>query len=121
MATDATLDPRVQTLALYALQRWDNYPKMDPFLGSLRPSPHPRDQARALAAKHSTVYLSYLGQEKRADFLTLATEVTAQLGIALNLVDLRGQVLNTEAVYPFANCILSTVCSNQVMGWMMRS
>ena len=96
MATDATLDPQIQSLALHALERWDDYPKMDPFLGSLRPSSHPREQARALAAKHSTSYLSYLGQEKRADFLTLATEVTAQLGISLNLEDLRAQVLNTK-------------------------
>ena len=100
MATDATLDPRVQTLALHGLQRWDNYPNMDPFLGSLRPSPHPRAQARALAAQHSSAYLSYLGQENRADFLTLATEVTAPLGLSLDPAELRAQVLNAKLSTP---------------------
>ena len=94
MATDSSLDSRVQTLAFHALEKWDQYPSMDPFLGSLRPSSHPREKSHVLAGKHSSHFLNYLKHEKRTKFLTLATEVSAVLGIALNIDDLQNQVLN---------------------------
>ena len=94
MALDSSLDSKVQNLALRALEQWDEYPSMDPVLGSLRPSPHPRENSRVLAGKYASRYLSYLEQEKRTDFLTLATEVSAVLGIELNANDLQNQILN---------------------------
>ena len=96
MALDKDLDPKVQTLAFRALERWDVYPQIDPFLGSLRPSPHRREKSSVLAANRSSSYLSYLKQEKRTDFLTLATEVSAKLGISLDPADLQVQVLNPK-------------------------
>jgi len=94
MAMDSSLDSKVQNLAFRALEQWDEYPSMDPILGSFRPSSHPREKSRALSGKHASRYQSYLEKEKRTDFLTLATEVSAVLGIELNLNDLQNQVLN---------------------------
>ena len=94
MATDPNLDPNVQKLALHALQRWDTYPEMDPFLGSLRPVSHAREQAIQFISNHDDSFLAYLNQEKRADFATLITEVSAVLKIRLDADHLRTQLLN---------------------------
>lgn len=96
MATDSQLDSKVQELALYALQRWDTYPEMDPFLGSLRPVTHERSPVDQLVAKHGDSFLAYLKQEKRDDFATLATEVSATLKIRLDADHLRAQLLNEK-------------------------
>jgi len=96
MATDSQLDGKVQKLALHALQRWDTYPEMDPFLGSLRPVTHDRSPVNQFIAKHSDPFLTYLKQEKRDDFATLATEVSATLKIRLDADHLRAQLLNQK-------------------------
>jgi quinoprotein glucose dehydrogenase len=96
MATDSQLDSKVQKLALHALQRWDTYPEMDPFLGSLRPVTHDRSSVDQLVAKHGDSFLTYLKQEKRDDFATLATEVSAILKIRLDADHLRAQLLNQK-------------------------
>jgi quinoprotein glucose dehydrogenase len=96
MATDSHLDPKVQKLALHALQRWDTYPEMDPFLGSLRPVTHDRSPVNQLLSKYSDSFLTYLKQEKRDDFATLATEVSATLKIRLDADHLRAQLLNQK-------------------------
>ena len=96
MATDSHLDAKVQKLALHALQRWDTYPEMDPFLGSLRPVVHDRSSVNQLVAKHGDSFLTYLKQEKRDDFATLATEVSAALKIRLDVDHLRAQLLNQK-------------------------
>ena len=96
MATDSQLDSKVQKLALHALQRWDTYPEMDPFLGSLRPVTHDRSSVDQLVAKHGDSFLAYLKQEKRDDFATLATEVSATLKIRLDADHLRAQLLNQK-------------------------
>ena len=96
MATDSQLDSKVQKLALHALQRWDTYPEMDPFLGSLRPVTHDRSPVDQLVAKHGDSFLTYLKQEKRDDFATLATEVSATLKIRLGADHLRAQLLNQK-------------------------
>ena len=96
MATDSQLDKEVQKLALHALQRWDTYPEMDPFLGSLRPVTHDRIPVNQLVGKHVDSFLTYLKQEKRDDFATLATEVSATLKIRLDADHLRTQLLNRK-------------------------
>ena len=96
MSTDSHLDLKVQKLALHALQRWDTYPEMDPFLGSLRPVTHDRSPVNQLVSKYSDSFLTYLKQEKRDDFATLATEVSATLKIRLDADHLRAQLLNQK-------------------------
>ena len=53
-------------------------------------------RSNQLVAKHGDSFLAYLKQEKRDDFATLATEVSATLKIRLDADHLRAQLLNQK-------------------------